>query len=838
MRNRILRWLSAMLGISMTFAGLAPVAFAAFADVKANTQFSTAITALQRKGTIAGYADGTFRAGSSINRAEFLKIVLASRGAVKASADPDCFPDVRASQWFSAYVCPAKEENIVSGYPDGSFKPERMVTFAEAAKIMAGAFRQSAEGGIEWYEPHVRALEASKAIPPTIAGLDRPITRGEMAEMMWRLTEKRTDQPSKGYLNVKYPELAVNFASDDVQTAKSCRDLEAVAEGVARTRSWNAADEGIAAPTMGRVRMMDGAAEESTAAPGDYSKTNIQVEGVDEGDIVKTDGRELYIVDVYKVRLVRATPASAMKEDATIDFSAEHFAPSDLYIDGSTLVIIGPHWDSRPVPVTTMGASWSVRELPMRATERTEVRLYDVSDPTKPKALRTLLIDGSQVSTRLIGSKLYLVTRTNPLWYGGPIPLKEDTLVPQMRDSKAGKETPVVRCNEVVILPHTPQPAYLTVAVIPTGSATGEVKREVILGDGQNVYSSLQNLYVASTEWNYGWNPDRPRSTESTNVFRFAIDGDGVTFKAKGSVPGHILNQFSMDEHASTFRIATTRGQAWVETAPSSNSLYILNMDMHTVGSVEDIAPGESIYSVRFMGDRAYMVTFKQIDPLFVIDTSDPRNPKILGRLKIPGYSNYLHPYDENHLIGFGKEVDESIDADKVHSKDAVYYTAVQGMKLALFDVTDVSNPREMYKEVIGDRGTDSPLLTNHKALLFDRERGLLAFPVTVYKFGDPLKSGDTPEAMPVFQGAYVYDLSLKNGFTLKGTITHQKPDAFATAGGYWYGGERNVERIVRIGESLLTISNAMVQNHKGTDVSFQGKVEFGGEKPPPEIYR
>jgi uncharacterized secreted protein with C-terminal beta-propeller domain len=137
------------------------------------------------------------------------------------------------------------------------------------------------------------------------------------------------------------------------------------------------------------------------------------------------------------------------------------------------------------------------------------------------------------------------------------------------------------------------------------------------------------------------------------------------------------------------------------------------------------------------MGDRGYMVTFKKVDPLFVIDLKDPRSPKILGALKIPGYSDYLHPYDENHIIGFGKDTEEV--------GNGAFY---QGMKIAVFDVTDVTNPIEMFKENIGDRGTDSELLRNHKALLFSKDKNLLAFPVTVME----VKNKNKADKESIFQ--------------------------------------------------------------------------------------
>ena len=468
-------------------------------------------------------------------------------------------------------------------------------------------------------------------------------------------------------------------------------------------------------------------------------------------------------------------------------------------------------------------------------SQRTDVRIYDVSNAATPKLERTVSFDGNSVSTRKIGSKIYLVLQQPLRYWGGPVIMNEtgsptmekNIIPPQFEDSKTGKTVDAAPCSKIAILPRVPSPEYMTVAVVPTNDLKKDVKTTVVLGSAQNIYASLQNLYVATTRWDYSWNTVTSENRELTRVYRFAFTEGGVELKADGEVPGHILNQFSMDENADHFRIATTVGPSWNtgEENPSSNSLYALNMNMERVGAVEDIAPGETIYSVRFLGDRAYMVTFQTVDPFFVIDVSNPRSPKVLGALKIPGFSNYLHPYDATHVIGFGKDVDASIDADKVHSTDAIYYTAVQGLKIALFDVTDVANPKQMAVEVIGDRGTDSPLLQNHKALLFDKERGLLAFPILVTK--RPAGTDKSAEANTVFQGAYVYDVSLQ-GFTLRGTVSHyDNTEEFIKAGSYWYGGERDIQRIVRIGSQLVTVSDSQVRSHAETSVKQEGKVDL-----------
>lgn len=799
-------------------AGLPPAALAlVFSDVRSGmTPYATAIEALRSRGIIEGYSDGTFKPSATVNRAEFLKIILESRGG--SFTGDRCFPDVR-DEWFAPYVCTAKEEGIIAGYPDGLFKPEQTINFVEAAKILSLAFGQQVETAGEWYEGYARALESSKAIPPSIAGLTNPVTRGEMAEMMWRLTEGVTDQPAKGFLNVKYPGLAVNLAAEQPQAAKSCGDLAAFAQESQRSGMWSGREimlmNEMAVPTGAMAPQAKSDAAQST----DYSHTNVQVEGVDEADIVKTDGTYIYAAQDGVIRIIRARPASEMAVVSMIEFGDATFSPSELYVDGDRLVALGSRWRDGPVRIM-QEIMPSIYPYPY-GQQRTQVRLYDISDRTRPVLQRKLEFDGALVSSRRIKERMILVMNQGFFWKG-PMPLvREADVLPTFTDStKEEADLPVAKCSDVTILPHIPQPEYLIVAMVPLDSVSAEVKREVVVGSAQNLYVSTDNLLTAATEWSYLWRGGGSSAEERTHLFRFALTADGVEFKAKGIVPGRILNQFSMDQHGQTFRVATTEGQTWDSSRPSSNNLFVLNADLQQVGAIEDIAPGEQIYSVRFMGDRTYMVTFKNTDPFFVIDTSDPRNPRILGKLKIPGYSDYLHPYDQNHILGFGKEAVEAKDGN---------FAWYQGMKIALFDVTDPSDPVEMSKVVIGDRGTQSPLLHNHKALLFDRERGLLAFPVSVAHISDAQKRGgswDFPAyGDTVFQGAYVYDVDLQSGLRLRGTITHYGEDDILKSGSYLYG--KDIERIVRIGDTLLTVGQDRVLSSGEASLREEGRAIY-----------
>jgi inhibitor of cysteine peptidase len=219
---------------------------------------------------------------------------------------------------------------------------------------------------------------------------------------------------------------------------------------------------------------------------------------------------------------------------------------------------------------------------------------------------------------------------------------------------------------------------------------------------------------------------------------------------------------------------------------------------MKTVGSLTHIAEQEKIYSTRFIGDRLYMVTFKRIDPFFVIDLSTPTAPKILGKLKIPGYSDYLHPYDATHIIGVGKETGTN-DWGGVSTK---------GLKIALFDVSDVDHPTQIDKVEIGDSGTDSAALSDHKAFLFDKEKNLLVIPARVVKNPAtvPDKYGVTQPN--IWYGAYVFGVTPETGFTLRGTVEHGTgSDRY-----YYYGNSQNeVKRSLYIGDTLYTLSSAKI---------------------------
>ncbi len=308
-----------------------------------------------------------------------------------------------------------------------------------------------------------------------------------------------------------------------------------------------------------------------------------------------------------------------------------------------------------------------------------------------------------------------------------------------------------------------------------------------------------------------------------------SINGLQLSVEAQGGVPGNTINQYAMDEYNGNLRIATnlwqnTGGSVVFGGGQSSqiNNVYVLNQNLSIVGKLEGLAQGENLHSVRFMGDKCYLVTFIRTDPLFVIDLSQPTNPKVLGELKIPGYSDFLQPYDETHLIGIGKD---AVDAT---GQNFAWY---QGLKLSLFDVSDVNNPVQLANYTIGDRGTDSPALTDPKALLFDKSKNLLVIPVdlaivdnsTLQQYG---QSPASAYGTMVWQGAYVFSLTENGGFTLKGTITHLNSALLNSQGqltnsnDYYNSQNQWITRSLYIGNTLYTISNAEVKLNSLTDMT------------------
>jgi inhibitor of cysteine peptidase len=642
------------------------------------------------------------------------------------------------------------------------------------------------------------------------------------------------------------------------------------------------------APSAAQATAPQGAAESKPA----YSSTNVQVEGVDEADIIKTDGSYIYQVNRNRVIIAAAYPADQMKVTQTLAFEDKNFRAKELYIDDQHMVVIGTTFyrnsegvvpmenqaappsspvsapasqtsvSSAPVPAPTVQAPSKqptpvtpevsrVMVMPINPSRNTtKAIVYELGDRTQVKKLREVELDGNYVSSRKVGSSLYLVANKGfnvyPMLRTDLAPADQIAAMkgaaPSYRDSAAGDAFISIGYEDIRYFPKSIQPNYLMIAGFNLNQPEQKLNVSSYLGSGQQVYASQANLFVTTNE--YTPVTEQPTAdatslmkrraiTGETNsvIYKFAMDQGTIQYKGRGKVPGRTINQFAMDEYNGSFRIATTTGFAGRDDdLASKNHMYVLNESMSVVGQIDDIAPGEQIYSVRFTGNRAYMVTFRTVDPLFVIDLQEPQAPKILGKLKIPGYSNYLHPYDDTHLIGFGKdavEVSNSAGPGGA-SQTSAYY---QGMKMAMFDVSDVANPKELFSESIGDRGTDSELLRNHKALLFSKEKNLLAFPVTLMETNNSSSSSSSSSKAAsannvtqygdfTFQGAYVYNVDITNGFKLKGKITHLTDDDYLKAGHIANNSKLSIQRILYIGDALYTASEQQLKATDSTTMS------------------
>ncbi len=532
----------------------------------------------------------------------------------------------------------------------------------------------------------------------------------------------------------------------------------------------------------------------------DYSRTNVQVEGVDEADFIKCDREYIYIASDREVLIVKAYPPGQAEVLSKIELEG---TIRGLFVNGDKLVVFVDGFTE----VKRLQGEDIIRPTVFEGF-KASIKVYSVEDREKPVLARDVFADGVYFNSRMIGDYVYALI-SSPAYI-----VEKEVLLPSLtHNGDAEKiEASSIYYSNVSDYYYT----FTTIVALNVQDDGEEAVHETfLLGSASCIYVSLNNVYLAVPK--YGGN-----FMEETEIHRINVDRGAITYEAGGSVPGYVLNQFSMDEQDGYFRIATTtsRVSRSLMEVTASNHVYVLNLDLAIVGSLEDLAPGESIYSARFMGQRCYLVTFKKIDPLFVISLEDPEEPRILGKLKIPGYSDYLHPYDENHLIGIGKETVEAEEGD---------FAWYQGVKISLFDVSEVEKPVETAKYEIGDRGTDSPVLRDHKALLFDKKRNLLAIPVLVAEIDEGKYPGGVPPNAYgdyVWQGVYVFDIT-DSSIEPRGGITHIDDSADLQKSGYYFSSEYTVERTLYIEDVLYTLSDKKIKMNSLTDLAEINELEL-----------
>lgn len=509
-----------------------------------------------------------------------------------------------------------------------------------------------------------------------------------------------------------------------------------------------------------------------------YSKTNNQVSDVEEADIVKTDGRYIYYITDNELVIIDTENPSNLKQLYKTDYTETEFRPQELYIYEDKIIIIGNTNIYSRDNVKTYTASLEDYAKPIY--NKTKAIIYDMKNKENLIKIREVDLTGYIISSRMIGEYLYIVSNqyinTGSMVKCPVEELVEDDYKPSYLDTAFNEKENKVEFKDIKYFDNIDSANFLMIAGLNVNNSE-KVNIKTFLGSGEEIYVSQNNMYIAKHETNYN-DVTNEVIDSNTEIVKFELDNSNIEYKAETKVSGYINNQFSMDENNGTFRIATTEGIMWNVTDNTTNSLYILDENLKEVGKIVGLAKGEKIYSVRYTKNRAYIVTYEEVDPLFVINLEDSKNPTLLGELKIEGYSTYLHEYDENHLIGFGYDT-------KYDGKN----TIMNGLKMVMFDITDLSNPKELFSVKIGDKYTSSTLTYNHKALLYSKERNIIGFPINAYRSKNQYK-------------AQIYNIDLEKGFTLKGEIV-QKGDNY----------KNNIERIIYIGNNFYAISRDMIKS-------------------------
>ncbi|MBQ8203403.1 MAG: beta-propeller domain-containing protein [Clostridia bacterium] len=451
--------------------------------------------------------------------------------------------------------------------------------------------------------------------------------------------------------------------------------------------------------------------EESEDAQNEYSETTEQVAGVSEADIVKTDGKNIYYIENNVLNILSAEGKASSLLSKTVITGEYDVMCNEMFLKGNHIIIL------KTDVYETSG-------------NKTSVVIYDISNPKNPVKVAESCQEGYYTSSRMIGDYIYLISncpiniknidKKDPSTFVPTIECKdEETTVPA--DSIYRYDDEITTNRYTVIAAYNYKDGTLS------GTAS-------LLGGTDQLYCSTENIILANTRYNSKEYDEYEDHIESyTVVSRLAIKDGKLEYKTTGQVDGTLENQFFIDEHKGYFRFVTTVTETKYVTQKFENSdnefvsatndtsarLTVLDGELKKIGEIKDLAKGERVYSVRFMGDTAYFVTFRQTDPLFSADLADPKNPKILGELKIPGFSEYMYPYNDGKLLGFGMEADEKTGRTSF-------------LKLSMFNILDPANVTEEDKTVINGYYY-SPALNSHKAMMVNIGRNLIGFAATDY---------------------------------------------------------------------------------------------------------
>ena len=416
----------------------------------------------------------------------------------------------------------------------------------------------------------------------------------------------------------------------------------------------------------------------------DYSQTNVREAGVDEGDVVKTDGKYLYILKSDSSVKIVDIQSSEMELVSTVTLDQLNESIEEIYLEDNQLILVTSGYNS----------SMEEEESDVYAVDRytyAAVSVYDISDREHPQQTGRMTQEGTYRQSRKNGNYFYLLTQYSPS-IGESV--DDSDVIPLVNEEK-------VMVNNIYLPSDLNQPDYLVVSGTDLSDLQKPVSTKAIVSGASDFYMSTDSLYICCQNWEHG--------KSSTQILKFlCVDGE-ITASNMAELPGYLNDTFSLDEYDGYLRVLTTE-----DGNGESNNLFVLDEDMNTISTIRDIASGETIRSARFVGDMGYFVTFRQTDPLFCVDLSEPESPEILSELKISGFSSYLHMYGENRLLGIGYEADEDTGSQT-------------GVKLSMFDISDPENVTEENKYVIKD-AYYLPLDYNYKAITIDADKNLIGF--------------------------------------------------------------------------------------------------------------
>ena len=589
---------------------------------------------------------------------------------------------------------------------------------------------------------------------------------------------------------------------------RSCGDLLGYAKGQA---GRFVGPYGLGAP--GRVGIEDATRAAAPAAEKgvDYSGTNVQEEGVDEPDLVKTDGKTVFAIGNGRLNAVDVrTSKPRLLDTLPLAPGLSH----ELLLDGGRLLVLsrGGYW-IEPLPAI------AARIAPIQPAESTLTEI-DVSDPSRLRLVRTLTLDGSYVAARMVGSSVRIVTAAQipgRIEFPQPPSTTQDGLaaatkrnraivassrvaawLPTYRIKRAGAKTgprrSLVQCRNVRKPAGFSGLGLLTVLTVDLAQGLQPVDSDAVMTDGRIVYASPESLYVATERWADRPDPNKPTEPESgvtTAIHKFDISSPLRTeYRGSGTVSGYLLSQWSLSEYRGVLRVVSTETPAWWGDGRESESfLTTLRQrggELVQAGRIGGLGKGERVYAVRFAGDVGYAVTFRQIDPLYTIDLAVPERPRVLGELKIPGYSAYLHPVGEDLLLGIGQ--------------DATEEGRPLGTQVSLFDVSNLRSPTRLHKQHLGMGWSEAE--SDHHAFLFWPRTGLVVVPFN--------------------QGAVGFRVGRARGVDPVGQVDHGKTTA--------------IRRSLVVGPSVLTVSELGVKSSSLATLAEQGWAGFPAPQPPQPV--